>query len=302
MVDLVPFEKYMTSVRSEATAGRYVRSVEAFLVWVGTTYGAVALGKLEPVAVKRYTVYLLDSGYLPTTIYSHLAGVKRYFRWLREQGVSVPDFYRVELPKRKRRVKDTLSGDLLRHYLRVAGELTEPLRTAAQLLPCSGLRSNEMVSLRLSDVHKSMVRLTDGTEKQVLVFTVRGKGGHERSVPLFDEGSELLLSYLRGWRRSHSDQMYLFPGRYSGHLSTRALRDSVQRIRGAFRARWTPHTMRRTYLTTLYRRGVPLPTLAKIGGHTVQVLVDYYLGVDDHDAVAALHTTGSQLVTGGYRQ
>lgn len=296
MVDLKPFENYITAVRSSATAGRYVIAVQTFLRWMEATCGQVPLRSLGQDALSQYAVNLLEAGYLPGTVRSHLAGVNRYFKWLREkQKVQLPEFNSVELPKPKRKVKDVLSAEMLSHYFRVSNELEEPLRTAVKLLPCSGLRSNEMVGLQLSSMKRTSIKMRNGVEKSVLCFVVVGKGGNERVVPLFDEGAEILLAYLRNWREKHPDERYLFPGRYDGHLSTRALRDSVQKIRGAFRACWTPHTMRRTYLTTLYRREVPLPTLAKIGGHTQQVLIDYYLVLDEHDAVNAVHATGGRL-------
>lgn len=296
MVDLSPFESYIAAFRSKATAERYSIAVQAFLSWLKGAYGEVPLGGLGRDAVSEYTRYLLDAGYLPGTIHSHLAGLNRYFRWLQEKhDVRLPDFHRVELPKPKRKVRDVLDSGMLTHYFRVSGELDEPLRTAVMLLPCSGLRSHEMVGLSITAVKRSQIKLKDGTDKSVLCFTVSGKGGNQRVVPLFDEGAEVLLGYLKGWRGKHRDALYLFPGRRSGHLSTRALRDSIQQIRGAFKASWTPHTMRRTYLTTLYRRGVPIPTLAKIGGHTTQVLIDYYLAVDDHDVMQAVHADGGRL-------
>lgn len=295
-MDLTPFESYITAVRSKATAERYSIAVTAFLRWVRDTHGEGPLSRLGKNAVCDYALWLLEAGYLPGTISSHLAGLNRYFRWLREkQNVTLPEFHRVELPKPKRKVKDILSAEMLVHYFRVTNELHEPLRTAVKLLPCSGLRSHEMAGLTLRSMRRTAIQLQDGTNKSVLCFVIVGKGGNERVVPLFDEGAEILLDYLKGWREKHPEELYLFPGRYSGHLSTRALRDSVQKIRGAFKAQWTPHTMRRTYLTTLYRRSVPLPTLAKIGGHTVEVLIDYYIAVDDHDVAVAMHSSGRRL-------
>lgn len=297
--DLKPFENYITAIRTEATASRYVISVTSFLRWLRDTRGYIDLSELPLSTLSDYVMYLLERGYLPGTISAHLAGIKRYFRWLKEQkAVAVPAFYRVELPKSKRRVKDALSLEQLTHYFRVAGELEEPLRTAILLLPCSGLRSHEMVGMKLSNLRRSSFQLEDGTKKSTLCLVTTGKGDRERVVPLFDEGAEILVKYLKDWRRLHADQTYLFPGRYKGHLSTRALRDSIQKIRGAFRASWTPHTMRRTYLTILYRRGVPLVTLAKIGGHAVQVLIDHYLALDEQDVVRALQSAGARLSGG----
>jgi integrase len=58
----------------------------------------------------------------------------------------------------------------------------------------------------------------------------------------------------------------------------------------------TPHTMRRTYVTTLHRKGIDLAIIAKIAGHAnVQTTIDHYIATDANDAVAALHNAGSSL-------
>jgi site-specific recombinase XerD len=295
--DLVPFEKYITSIRSKTTAEHYVTSTTLFLKWLESTLGPVPLTTLPRNILSQYAQSLLEAGYLSGTVHAHLAGVKRYFRWVSETAnVEFPPFYRPELPRGKRKVKDALSSEMLSHFFRVASELDEPLRTAVMLLPCSGLRSNEMVTLPLAALKRSPFQLSNGTTKDTLCLQLFGKGGHERIVPLLDEGAEILMHYLRTWRRTHDDKLYMFPGRHSGHLSTRAVRDAVQKIRVGFRAKWTPHTLRRTYLTALYRKGVDPTILAKIAGHSdVQILIDHYLALDEHDVVSAVHSTGGRL-------
>lgn len=291
--DLEPFQVYIAAIRSKATAERYVDSVKVFLTWLAKAHPGKKWSVLPKNTPSQYAMYLFDSGYMPGTVSSHLAACSRYFRWLKEQkNVAVTDFVRVELPKPKRKVKDILSPDALGAYFEAAKRLDEPTRTAVMLLPCCGLRSQELVSMELHKIHRSPVALEGGREKSFVCFDVTGKGGHQRTVPLFDEGSEILLSYMRGWRAKSPDQKYLFPGRYQGHLTTRALRDAVQTLRESFGAQWTPHTMRRTYLTTLYRRGIPVATISKIGGQSVQVLMDHYLAIDEQDVVLAMHTAG----------
>jgi site-specific recombinase XerD len=247
--------------------------------------------------LSRYSVDLLGQGIFPTTILSRLAAVNRYFRWLHEtQNVPKMAFHTPELPKQKRKVKDVLSPEMFEHYFRVASGLHEPMRTAALLLPCTGLRSNEMVSLPLLATRRSSFE-HGGVVKDTQCLIITGKGGNERIVPILDEGVGFLLAYTRGWRRTRADETYMFPGKHlNEHLSTRALREAVQKIRGALRMKFTPHTMRRTYLTSLYRKGVEPVMLAKIAGHSnVQFLVDYYLALDEHDVVRAVHETGGRL-------
>jgi integrase/recombinase XerD len=291
------FEVYITAIRSKTTAARYTHSVQGFLAWM-TAWG-VPLAKAPKDTLGLYAHAQLEAGYNPASVSADLAGIRRYLRWAKEKrGAILPDFFSAELPKPKRRVKDMLSPEMLSHYFRLAKEVEEPARTAVMLLPCTGLRGGEMVGLSLDCIKRSPYKRADGTVKDTLTITVVGKGSHERVVPVLDEGVALLMAYLQGWRRTSKNKRYLFPGKSEGeHLSSRMLRKVVQDIREPLRMQFTPHTMRRTYLTHLYRQGVDITALAKIAGHTdVRVLIKSYLALDEHDVVKAVHAAGGRLV------
>jgi site-specific recombinase XerD len=293
---LTAFAGYIKATRSGPTARRYVIAVRMFLNWYSGFNAPLERASLD--TLSRYSLTLLEANYRSTTIRAHLAGIAKFLRWLREKHkISVPQFHDPELPAVKREVKDTLQQDALSEFFRSAAGLDEPTRTAALLLPCSGLRCGEMVALPLACLKRQRLTL-DGKPKDVLMLRVVGKGGHERVVPLLDEGATLLVEYLKGWRRVHRDTKWLFPGR-SGHMATRTLRKAVQEIRQPSGLSYTPHSMRRTYLTTLYRQGVEPTILAKIAGHgNVQVLVNHYLGLDSRDLANAVHSKGGSLMKG----
>lgn len=285
------FQRYIRASTSQATARRYGIAVRSFLEWFKKT-GIKDLGTAPSDLLSQYVGFLVESQYQPATVQSHLAGVFRYLRWLKERrGLPVATFSKPEMPKHKRKVRDILHTEGLHRFFHFAQKLDEPIRTAVLLLPCSGLRSEEMVSLPLRSFKRVPYRQADGTTAMKLVLLVRGKGGHERVVPLLDEGEEPLLAYLQGWRRTQPDTRWLFPGgNADGHVATRTMRKAVQLIRKYVGQEFTPHTMRRTYLTMLYRQGVDLKMLADIAGHAdVQVLIDHYLRTDETDVVNAVH-------------
>jgi integrase len=207
----------------------------------------------------------------------------------------IPDFYPAELPRKKTRVKDILSPELFQHYFRLAEGLKEPARTAVLLLPSSGLRAEELCGLPLQCLRRSPLLLKNGYKKQTLTIVVKGKGGNERLVPLLDEGAQAVAAYLKGWRRRHPDTKWLFPGRNS-HMADRTLRKAIQKVRVPLKMTWTPHTMRRTYLTTLYRKGVDPIIIQKIAGHKdLKTLINHYLYLDENDLVTAVHSSGGRL-------
>lgn len=290
------FTRYIAVTRSGATANRYRIALVKFLGW-WEKVGLPQVDQAPPDVLIRYSTAMLNSGYKPTTISSQLAGISRFLRWLETKSYTLPKFLPPELPAIKRQVKDVLSQNTLERYMHdVSTTLEEPQRTAALLLPCSGLRCGEMVSLRLACIERRDVELQDGQLKPTLMLRVVGKGGHERVVPLLDEGAKALLNYLKGWRKHHPNTKWLFPGR-SGHLSTRTLRRAVQQVRTPAGFEYTPHSMRRTYLTSLYKSGVNPVTLTKIAGHSsVKVLTDHYLQLDASDLAGEVHSANSRLI------
>jgi site-specific recombinase XerD len=296
--NLDAFGRYIATTRSGPTAKRYLIAVRQFLDWLDRYAPGKNVTQAPRDTLAQYALALLQGNYQSTTIRSHLAGITRYLRWLESKySAQIPKFNEPELPRTKRKaVKDTLAPAALADYFEAAGMLEEPVRTAALLLPCSGLRCQEMVSLPLACLQRQRLQQVDGTTKDVLTLRVTGKGGHERLVPLLDEGAAVLVEYLRGWRRAHKNPRWLFPGR-RGPMSTRALRNAVQLVRKPSGLLYTPHSMRRTYLTTLFRQGVSPTVLAKIAGHgNVQVLVNHYLQLDADDIAGAVHAAGGRLM------
>ena len=115
---------------------------------------------------------------------------------------------------------------------------------ALELALLTGLRVSEVAALRWSDV-----RLDSGGG---WVLVRRGKGGRSRAVRF---GKRLVAALLR-YRRIIGDGGYLFPGRASGHISSRTLqlwlKDAL--AEAGLPRDFTFHSLRHTYATTLYMR------------------------------------------------
>jgi site-specific recombinase XerD len=123
-----------------------------------------------------------------------------------------------------------------------------------------GLRRSELLQLKVSDI-----------DSQRMVLRIeRGKGGHDREVPL----SPTLLTALREYWRWMRPTTYLFPGTRKGWradkpLSARVIWDAVR-----FAARTagidkpvSPHTLRHSYATHLLEAGADLRTIQVLLGH-----------------------------------
>jgi site-specific recombinase XerD len=287
------FKKHMAVIRSPATADKYARNVQMF-VHVLHQSNLTNLETLPPNILVLYTAELRNAGYSPSTINTQIHAAKRYLRWIREQGAGVTQPFNPELPKVQFRMREILEPEHVQRYFDLADQyLDEPVRTAVMLAPCAGLRAHELVKIELENVRRGRIQLGDEV-KETLILRVIGKGDKERIVPLLDEGAQVLTNYLAGWRRSCTGH-WLFPAGHSPRLAKtalhqRTLSNAMIRIREPMGLDFTPHTMRRTYLTTLWRRGVPAEVLAKIAGHkSVDTLLRHYLALDEKDILNRVH-------------
>jgi site-specific recombinase XerD len=168
-------------------------------------------------------------------------------------------------PTRNLRVKEPrkLVEPLTREQVR---QLLESLRryrdmALAYVMLLCGLRSQEALSLRLSDVDFHDRRLR-----------VRGKGGKERAVPLPLLLVDVLRRYLALERPKEcaSDRVFtVLQGKKRGQPMTGAALRRVFRTRrlNAVLANANPHRLRHTFGADMVRSGVRLPTLQRMMGH-----------------------------------
>ncbi|MCT7970281.1 site-specific integrase [Laspinema sp. D1] len=110
----------------------------------------------------------------------------------------------------------------------------------------------------------------------------KGRRG-TREIPISPRLQLLLDCY-------QCDREYLFPGRWGrGHLhpnsADRILRDAFERI-GLIGA--SSHSFRRTALTEMHRKGIPLGTIQRISGHESLAALQRYLEVSEGELRSAV--------------
>lgn len=231
-----------------------LRHLERFLVARQQKLSATTDQDLQVFANER-----MDQGNSPDSVRIYLIHLSGFFAWCRANGLAVPATGKIYLPRKKRRLTKVLREQALAFYMVAARDEPEPYATIIALLPLTGLRIGEMVSLTFDDVQ------IDGPW---VLFRVEGKSKGERQVPLLPAGKPILLRYLREVRPDMRDNKWLFPGTKNRHLSVR----SVQRRMAIVRERigvpnLTPHILRHTYATILAEAGITGLDLQKILGH-----------------------------------
>jgi site-specific recombinase XerD len=158
----------------------------------------------------------------------------------------------------------------------------------AYLMLLCGLRSQEVLNLRVSDIDLEDRRLR-----------VQGKGGKERAVPVPPLLLKVIAKYSRLERpRSKSTQVFLvMQGAKKGQPMTRAGLRKVFRTRRKrpALANANPHRLRHTFGTDMARSGVRLPILQRMMGHAFAETTLQYVNISMVDVAAEFHRAAAKL-------
>jgi integrase/recombinase XerC/integrase/recombinase XerD len=135
-------------------------------------------------------------------------------------------------------------------------------RALYELIYSSGLRCQEVLDLRMKDVH------TESAEVRV-----KGKGRKVRVVPVGEAALEMLDRYVREGRPRlirDGESEYLFVSRSGRQLSSSDVWRRLARYlaKAGAPAGTTPHTLRHTFATHLLEGGADLRIIQEMLGHS----------------------------------
>ena len=197
----------------------------------------------------------------PTTIARKMAAVRSFAR--ATLGSSrVPD-----LPLRRARRRRLPNPPRSKETESILESLEQPgplgLRNRAlfELVYSAGLRTQEVVDLRIADVDFEQEHLA-----------VHGKGGKDRSVPLGEEAAYWLTLYVSEVRPklAHTKEEALFLSARGKRLDTSTLRRLLP----------NPHRLRHAFATDLLEGGADLRTIQELLGHSSLSTTQIYSHVD----------------------
>ena len=237
---------------AQSTAKQYIRIVREFAKHYGK-----APDQLGPDQIREYSAYLFRERKLdPGTVQQHVAGLRFFYVKTLKRHFLLED---LPMPKRSRRIPEILSPDEVARLIDSASNLFH--RTMLMTLYSTGMRRAELCRLQVSDIDS----------ERMVIHIHKGKGGHDRDVPL----SEKLLETMRVYWRWMKPKTYLFPGTVKNWRSDvpvttkvpwEACREAAQRA--GISKHVSPHTLRHSYATHLLEAGADLRTIQVLLGHS----------------------------------
>lgn len=165
-----------------------------------------------------------------------------------------------------------------------------PLRNLCMLRVMleAGLRAGEVVALQPSHLNMTTCKL----------MVREGKGKKDRTLWI----NEDLRSLIGEWLERRPQSKWLFPTTNGGKLDTRYLRVMVKRYaQKADIPEWekvSPHTLRHTFATDLYRETKNIRLVQKALGHTDLSTTMIYTHIVDEELEEALKGFRGKLISG----
>ena len=216
------------------TQQQYIRHVKRFADFVGRS-----AEKATAEDVRRYQVWLASIGTTAGTVNAGASALRFFFKVTLKR----PDLAESVVSTRKpRRLPVVLSPEEVGRLL--ASAINVKHKALLSLAYATGLRSSEVVSLKLTDIDRD----------RMVVRVEQGKGKKDRYVIL----SPILLGILREWWRvarkkgwMAPGQPWLFPGYRGRHTSARQMHRIVRLAAGraGITKRVGVHTLRHSFAT-----------------------------------------------------
>lgn len=240
-VVLKEFQQVLETVYIGQTPKNYTRYVSKFL-----DHANKPPLRVTNEDVLNYRISIRNYGYS----YKNAAinAVKSYFKLYLNRQVKVFAFRR---PRKEKVLPKNIAHKILGPAIANTGNLKAKL--ILSLGYGCGLRSNEVINLKLSDIS-----LKDRT------ILIKGKGAKERIVPFSNDMAVLQVQY---WRIYKSVE-YLFNGRNNaGRMTLQYSKSSILKLVKQHIGDYTFHQLRHSYATRLLEQGVDVATVSRLLGH-----------------------------------
>src|SRR5215471_9979279 len=234
------------------TQQQYIRHVKRFADFVGRS-----AEKATAEDVRRYQVWLASIGTTAGTVNAGASALRFFFKVTLKR----PDLAESVVSTRKpRRLPVVLSPEEVGRLL--ASAINVKHKALLSLAYATGLRSSEVVSLKLTDIDRD----------RMVVRVEQGKGKKDRYVIL----SPILLEILHEWWRvarkkgwMSPGQPWLFPGYRGQHTNARQLHRIVRLAAGraGITKRVGVHTLRHCFATHLLEQKTDIRIIQVLLGH-----------------------------------
>jgi len=274
--------------KSPKTINWYSANLKNFRNYLKNRHLPDSLDNIDIKLLREYVLYLLKRNrfdghpYTPAqtdllssaTIHGHVRTLRAFYNWLVTEGLTQNNPAKdLKPPKVTRKVVSTLSDEEIGAILNAFSTSPSDARNQAlfMLLLDTGLRTGELVNLKMDDVH-----MDEGYLK------VMGKGKKERIVPVGNNAQRALQRYLFRFRPKPNNPATnnVFLSTSSQPLTENSMKLMFTRLAhrsGVYRLH--AHLCRHTFATRFLINGGDVFSLQQILGHSTLEMVRHYVNL-----------------------
>jgi len=207
--------------------------------------------------LRQYQLHLVKTGVSTGSINAKLSGLRFFFEVTLDDSNRLKRIKRVNQP---RKLPEILSIEEVTQLIDAAGSLK--YKAALSISYGAGLRRNEVVSLKVSDIDSD----------RMIIRVDEGKGAQDRHAML----SPSLLKVLREWYQFGRAQNRLLPGGWLFPGQNPINPMSARQLNRAFHSalnetdidkKVTLHSLRHSFATHLLESGVDIRVIQVLLGH-----------------------------------
>lgn len=278
-------------------------------------YG-LKISELQSIQLQRYYNKLFDSGSSSASISSINKFLKSFFNYAVDEGYLIKNpcsGKRIVIPGLKG-IKETEIEVFTNEEISLLKKVLDGNRLKCLILMAlgTGLREGELLALKWSDlspeytdvtVNKTIKRIkkfeADGTSKNIIIVQPPKSQTSNRVVPIPSTLVPVIKNHELQQKiekvkvgPSYIDEGFVFATETGGSLDPRNLFQSYKRL--LIKAQISHHkfhSLRHTYATKLFERGVPLKTVSMLLGHSnVSITANIYTHVMPKEKITAVET------------
>ncbi|MEM4368650.1 MAG: site-specific integrase [Candidatus Anstonellales archaeon] len=279
---ITDFYRQLLTRYQPLTADTYADNASNFIQYLESK--KISLYDVTNQDIDRYMSYLKNKGYSNSTISIRAISAYYFCKYLSDDGKNPNTFKMPKLPPDDRNLKErtSLSEVELYDFINKTSKIKEPYSIALKIMAYTGMRIGEIVKLKISDITVK--------NNKLFFYFVSEKSNKKRLVPIIDKLSECLKDYLSNWLKpfyikysKRKNRQYLLPSlKHDRYIDITTLRKQFDIIAKEInRTDITPHSLRRTYLTILSKKGVSPFVLKMLAGHAKYDTTSQYIVIDE---------------------
>lgn len=272
------YGQYLINIKgvSKATKSAYLTDLRKFKKFVVEKYDIQKFDELNPSMITSYMLYMKNSGQKYSSISRSMSVIKNFTLYLYHEDILQENIseIKIDIPKEKKKLPEVLTIEEIDLLLSQpdSSRLGRRDRAMLEILYTSGLKVNELISLKISDVNLKLKVINCNTLN------------HKRVLPLGAMAQEALETYINTSRQHLVDEAndYLFVSYNGKKMSRQAFWKLVKKYasQASLDKNISTSTLRHSFATHMIQNGIHKDALRETLGNSSVASVQMYLDLN----------------------